>query len=105
MQKEGLVEIKNHNFVPEMEKKLVELTDHDFSEEKLERVLTKDFPPAENLGEYVSNLKFNLKIVLPDNILELYVVYHYLLSNYGGLVDSSKFVLSSEVSKAIENDQ
>ena len=61
-----------------------------------------DFPPNLNIGALDSLLQsFDYRIVLPTNILEMFIVHSYLKTHYK--VPSSKFIFYHQLDSAIDS--
>ena len=100
--KKGLVEIKKFNKVDDIEKKLVEMADHECGLQRFSKILKGPDFPIDNLGTVTSPVQnFESRFILPANVFELYIVYHYLKSEYQ--VEDSQFIFRHNLLPAIEH--
>ena len=105
---DGIVErIKNSWHKKEKKKAkaeniLMEACEHELDPKSFQALLSgPDFPPNLNIGAEKSPLQtFDFRIVLPSNILEMFMAYEYLKTHYK--VPDSKFIFYHDLGAAID---
>lgn len=81
---------------------IMEACENEFDQNSFQALLQgPDFPPNLNIGAEKSPLQtFDFRIVLPSNILEMFITYEYLKTHYN--VPDSKFVFYHQLGTAID---